>query len=126
MEKKITYVEAIDCALNGNLTPEVVDRLHALQKFLSTKSVDKKAEEKRERAQQGKELIMASLEVGKEYRITEIYNSVPGLVGQFEPGQVSRMVTQLHHPDMRLGRVERKGLAYFFIPENGIVEDDEE
>lgn len=125
MEKKITYVEAVTSAIEGNLTAEVVDRLHDLIKSLSTKSVDKKAAEKRERAQQGKELIMATLEVGKEYRIAEIRDAVPGLA-EFEPGQVSRMVTSLHFDDKRLGRVTHKGLAYFFIPENGIVEDDEE
>lgn len=127
-KKKITYVEAIDCALNGNLTAEVADRLRDLSKSLTNKSVDKKTAEKRERNQMGKELIMANLVPGREYRIGEIWKIVSSasedFYQQFEPTQVSYLVTSLHYPDCRLARIERKGLAYFYIPENGIVEDD--
>lgn len=93
MEKKITYVEAINSAIEGNMTPEVVDRLRDLIKSLSTKSVSKKQTAKQEAGLALKGTIL-NLMTSDWVGVADIVATVGGEVTS---GQVVSQLTALRH-----------------------------
>ena len=71
--KKMTYANAIDEALKGNLTAEVIERLGELKVSLAHKPSEKKSAEKVAAENAEKEVVLKALEVvGKPATVTEI------------------------------------------------------
>lgn len=83
MTEKMTYVQAIENAINGNLTAETVEKLNALLVSIQKRNasrVGKPSKTAVANAEIG-ETILATLTAGECYTIAEIGKLVPALEG---------------------------------------------
>ena len=94
--KKMSYVVAVESAINGNLTDEVIERLTALKA-----SLEKRASHKQEgptKAQKENlalaEKVLDAMESGVDYSNADIAGLVPELEGA-TPQKVSPLMKML-------------------------------
>lgn len=115
MEQKLTYTVAIDEALAGNLTDEVVEKLEALKASLAKRNAHKSDKPtKNQLANEAiKDEILCLLADGKVRTITEITEALTSLDGA-SPQKVSALLTQLKKAGL-IVRNEIKRKAYFGI-----------
>lgn len=78
MAKAITYVQAIDEAINGNLTPEVVEKLEALKVQYAKRNSGNKGMTKTQKENEGlKAVILENLRAEVDgMTATEVGNSI--------------------------------------------------
>ena len=112
--EKLTYVKAIENALNGNLTEETVEKLNALKASIAKKNTAERKPTATQKANEDfKVAILEGLESGKAYTITDIIKSVEA-VSDLSNQRVSAIVRQLVESGS-LVREEVKRKAYFSL-----------
>lgn len=113
MEKKMTYIDAIDMALEGKLTEEAVEKLEALKASIAKRNAHKSG--KPTKAQVANEAlkdeILAFLGDGEAHTIAEIVAGAEGLEGA-SPQKMSALLSQLKSAGLVI-REEVKRKAYF-------------
>ena len=124
MEKKMTYAVAIDKAIAGELTEEVIARLGDLKVKLAKPSETRA--KKASTAQDGfKEVVKTALEaIGKPATVTEILAT-----GAFEPGTSSQKITaalkKMVEVDGTVAKTVDKKKSYFALVESEDAETEE-
>lgn len=109
---KMTYVNAIENALNGNMTEEVRERLTALKAQLAKKSAaPKKLTEQQEKNQYLKGVIIEAMARDKGYTVSEIIALVPELAGDSNQ-HVSALMRALKEEGVVV-KYEDKRKSYF-------------
>ena len=109
---KMTYSVAIDCALNGNVTDEVREKLEALKAQLAKRNSGTRKPTKAQRENAAlKEDIWAWVSENGAKRASEVAIGF-GISGQ----KASALLTQLVN-DKRLERFEEKRVAFFRVAE---------
>ena len=81
--KKMSYVVAVENAINGELTPEVVERLEALKASLEKRNTRKSngpTKAQKERAELA-EKVFGAMVAGESYGSKEIAGLIPELEG---------------------------------------------
>lgn len=108
--EKMTYVKAIDCALNGQMTDEVIEKLTALKGQLVKRATGERKPTKVQKENEGvKSEILNYLADGENHRATEIGEAV-GISGQ----KCSALLKQM----VEAGTVEKlveKRVSYFKV-----------
>ena len=84
MNEKMTYVKAIECAINGELTPEVVEKLTALRDSVAKRNAHKSGKPTKAQTANAElaESIVGAMEEGVDYTCTEIGKIFGGLSSQ--------------------------------------------
>lgn len=119
MANKITYVSALEIAINSVDSAEVREKLEALKTSIAKKNSAERKPTATQKANEGfKEAIANALEVGKAYTVTDIMKSVAE-VSELSNQRVSALVRQMVE-NGTLERKEVKRKAYF-----SLVEGDE-
>lgn len=111
---KITYAVALDAAIAAVADEAVKEKLEALKAQLAKKSSGERKPTATQRENVGfKDAILASLEAGKSYTITDIMKSVDA-IAELSNQRVSALVRQMV-ADGLLVREEIKRKAYFHL-----------
>jgi len=110
MTNKMTYVKALEIAIKAvEDNKEVAEKLEALKASVAKKNSAERKPTVTQKANEGyKEAILAYMETGKKYTITELMKGVVDLSNQ----RVSALVRQLKEDGLVL-REEEKRKAYF-------------
>lgn len=111
---KITYVEALAAVIPATEDKAVREKLEALKASLEKKSSSKSARKPtatQKANESHKEVILASMEEGRRYTITEMCKEFP-FTEELSNQRVSALITQMKRADL-VERVEEKGKAYF-------------
>lgn len=111
--EKMTYVKAIDVVLNGGeVTSEVREKLEALKASIAKKNgAERKPTATQTANEDYKADILASMEEGKGYTITDLLKSVPS-IADLTNQRVSAIVRQMvESGDLQREEIKRK--AYF-------------
>ena len=112
--EKLTYVKALDIAMECITDNEVVEKLGALRESIAKKNSTEKKPTANQTENAGfKNDIVAYMEVGKAYTIGDLMKSVPTLDG-ISNQRVSAIVKQLVDAKV-LTREEIKRKAYFSL-----------
>ena len=113
MTNKMTYAKALEIAMNAvKENKEVYDKLDALKASIAKKNSAERKPTATQKANEGyKEAILAYMEVGKKYTITELMKGVVELA-DLSNQRVSALVRQLKEDGLVL-REEEKRKAYF-------------
>ena len=113
MTNKMTYVKALEIAIKAvEDNKEVAEKLEALKASVAKKNSAERKPTTTQKANEGyKEAILAYMEVGKKYTITELMKGVVELA-DLSNQRVSALVRQLKEDDLVL-REEEKRKAYF-------------
>nr|DAE79739.1 MAG TPA: hypothetical protein [Caudoviricetes sp.] len=119
MTNKMTYVKALEIAMESEsvkANAEVMEKLKALKASISKKNSAERKPTATQKANEGyKTAILNFMEVGKKYTITDLMKSVVELA-DLSNQRVSALVRQLKD-DGLVKRVEEKRKAYFFLAE---------
>ena len=108
--KKMTYATAIDKALIGEVTPEVIERLNDLKATLAKRSTAKSAK-KAEAQDTEKAAIVSALEaIGKAAQVGEIVKIV-----DMSSQKVTSMLTKLVAEGRVIREVDKKKAFYSVI-----------
>lgn len=112
---KMTYVNAIDMALEGKLTDEVVEKLNALKVSIEKRNAHKSGKPtKTQVANEAlKDEILVAMADGGKYCIADLVAKVDGLEGA-SPQKVSALLSQLKASGM-ITREEIKRKAYYSL-----------
>lgn len=114
---KMTYVKALEFVLaNCEMPTEVADKIEALKNAQVRKSTNKgeRKPTKTQIANEGyKEVILANMESGRLYTITEITKEMP-FDAELSTQRVSALVRQLKESG-KVVRTEEKRKAYFSL-----------
>lgn len=83
MTEKMTYVQAIENAINGNLSTETVEKLNALLVSIQKRNASKAGKPSKTAVANAEigETILATMVEGESYTIAEIGKMVPALDG---------------------------------------------
>jgi len=113
MMNKMTYVKALEVAMNAVAdNKEVYEKLEALKESISKKnSAERKPTATQKANESYKEAILAFMEVGKKYTISELMKSVVE-IADLSNQRVSALVRQLKEAGL-VERTEEKRKAYF-------------
>ena len=113
MTNKMTYVKALEIAINAvEDNKEVAEKLEALKASVAKKDSAERKPTATQTANEGyKEAILAYMETGKKYTITELMKGVVELA-DLSNQRVSALVRQLKEDGLVL-REEEKRKAYF-------------
>ena len=113
MTNKMTYVKALEIAIKAvEDNKEVAEKLEALKASVAKKNSAERKPTATQKANEGyKEAILAYMEVGKKYTITELMKDVVELA-DLSNQRVSALVRQLKEDGLVL-REEEKRKAYF-------------
>ena len=122
MTNKMTYAKALEIAMNAvKENKEVYDKLDALKASIAKKNSAERKPTATQKANEGyKEAILAYMEVGKKYTITDLMKEVVELV-DLSNQRVSALVRQLKEEGL-VERTEEKRKAYF---SKKVVTDEE-
>ena len=111
---KMTYVTAIEAALNGTLTDEVVEKLEALKASLVKRNSGNKAPTKTQKENEAiKAEILNFLADGEKHTVSEIMAGVPSLANGSNQ-KATALVSALYKAQL-IVREEIKRKAYFSI-----------
>ena len=109
--EKLTYVKAIENALNGNLTEETVEKLNALKASIAKKNTAERKPTATQKAnEEFKSAIASGMESGKAYTITDLIKEIPECA-DLTNQRVSALIKQML--DVSIKRIEDKRKAYF-------------
>lgn len=113
MMNKMTYVKALEIAIKAvEDNKEVAEKLEALKASVAKKNSAERKPTVTQKANEGyKEAILAYMETGKKYTITELMKGVVELA-DLSNQRVSALVRQLKEDGLVL-REEEKRKAYF-------------
>ena len=113
MTNKMTYAKALEIAMNAvKENKEVYDKLDALKASIAKKNSAERKPTATQKANEGyKEAILAYMEVGKKYTISELMKEVVELA-DLSNQRVSALVRQLKDSGL-VERTEEKRKAYF-------------
>ena len=113
MTNKMTYAKALEIAMNAvKENKEVYDKLDALKASIAKKNSAERKPTATQKANEGyKEAILAYMETGKKYTITELMKGVVELA-DLSNQRVSALVRQLKEEGL-VERTEEKRKAYF-------------
>ena len=113
MTNKMTYVKALEIALNSvSDNKEVYEKLEALKESISKKnSAERKPTATQKANEEYKKTILSFMEVGKKYTISELMKEVVELA-DLSNQRVSALVRQLKESGL-VERTEEKRKAYF-------------
>jgi DNA-binding transcriptional regulator GbsR (MarR family) len=113
MTNKMTYVKALEIAIKAvEDNKEVAEKLEALKASVAKKNSAERKPTATQKANEGyKEVILAYMETGKKYTITELMKGVVELA-DLSNQRVSALVRQLKEDGLVL-REEEKRKAYF-------------
>ena len=112
MEKKMTYVDALDVVLTDLADGEVKDKLIALRASIQKRNASDRKPSKTQIANEGiKADILAYLADGESHTVTEIMEGVPSLADASNQ-KAATLVTQLVKAEL-VTRSEIKRKAYF-------------
>lgn len=115
--EKLTYVKAIENALNGNLTEETVEKLNALKASIAKKNTAERKPTATQKAnEEFKSAIANGMESGKAYTITDLIKSVDA-IAELSNQRVSAIVRQMVESGT-LVREEVKRKAYFSLAQS--------
>lgn len=113
---KMTYVNALEIAINSVESVEVREKLEALKVSIAKKnSAERKPTATQVANASLKEAIVNGMEVGKAYTITDLMKSI-GALSELSNQRVSALVRQLVESG-ELVREEVKRKAYFSLAE---------
>ena len=109
MEKKMTYVNAIDMALEGNLTEEVVEKLEALKVSLAKRNAHKSDKPtKAQVANEGvKDAIMEFLADGEAHQCKAVAEALG-----ISPQKASALLSQLVKAE-KVEKFAEKRVSFF-------------
>ena len=125
---KITYVEALAAVIPTVEDKAVREKLEALKASLEKKSSSKgtrKPTATQKANESHKEVILASMEEGRRYTITEMCKEFP-FTEELSNQRVSALLTQLRKSDKVVRTVEKKVAFYSIKEESDEVEEVEE
>ena len=111
---KITYTSALAAVIPTVEDKEIREKLEALKASLEKKSSSKgtrKPTATQKANESHKEVILASMEDGRRYTITEMCKEFP-FTEELSNQRVSALITQMKKVDL-VERIEEKGKAYF-------------
>ena len=113
MTNKMTYVKALEIAIKAvEDNKEVAEKLEALKASVAKKNSAERKPTVTQKANEGyKEAILAYMETGKKYTITELMKGVVE-IADLSNQRVSALVRQLKEDGLVL-REEEKRKAYF-------------
>ena len=113
MTNKMTYVKALEIAIKAvEDNKEVAEKLEALKASVAKKNSAERKPTATQKVNEGyKEAILAYMETGKKYTITELMKGVVELA-DLSNQRVSALVRQLKEDGLVL-REEEKRKAYF-------------
>ena len=116
--EKTTYRSAVEYAIANLTNPpaEVIEKLNALSVSLSKKSTAERKPTAKQKENVGfKADILAFMEEGTQYTISELTKNVPSIAtAGLSANRVSALVTQLKN-NGDVVRTEIKGKAYFAL-----------
>lgn len=109
MEKKMTYVNAIDMALEGNLTDEVVEKLEALKVSLAKRNAHKSGKPtKTQVANEGvKDAILEFLADGEAHQCKAVAEALG-----ISPQKASALLAQLVKAE-KVEKFTEKRVSFF-------------
>lgn len=83
MTEKMTYVQAVENAINGNLSAETIEKLTALKASLEKRNASKSGKPTKAQVANAEigESVLSAMEVGVDYTTAEIGKLVPALEG---------------------------------------------
>lgn len=118
---KMTYAVAIDKAINGELSAEVVERLNDLKASLAKRS--SKPSEKKVAEQDGAKRAIASAMavIGKPCQVNDI-----AITAGLSPQRVTAMLTKMVADGVAIRTLDKKKAFYALIPTEGESEVTEE
>ena len=106
--EKLTYVKAIENALNGNLTEETVEKLNALKASIAKKNTAERKPTATQKAnEEFKSAIASGMESGKAYTITDLIKSVDA-ISELSNQRVSALLRQLIAEGQVVKTVDKK------------------
>ena len=113
--KKMSYVVAVENAINGELTPEVVDRLHDLKASLEKRNARKSTEPTKAQKANAElvEKIFEAMEPNMVYMTADIGGLVPELEGASSQ-KISALMKKLVIAD-RVTAAKVKGKATYTL-----------
>ena len=112
MTNKMTYVKALEVAINTVAEVEVREKLEALKASIAKKnSAERKPTATQKANEEYKKAILSFMEVGKKYTISELMKEVVELA-DLSNQRVSALVRQLKDSGL-VERTEEKRKAYF-------------
>lgn len=84
MTEKMTYTKALDCAINGEMTDEVIEKLTALRDSVAKRNAHKSGKPTKTQTANIEigERIVAEMEEGVDYTCTNIGKLMGGLSSQ--------------------------------------------
>lgn len=114
--EKMTYVKALEVAINSVGEGEVREKLEALKASIAKKNSAERKPTATQTANEGfKTAIIAGMEQGKGYTITDLMKSIPE-IADLSNQRVSAIVRQMVEGGV-LVREEIKRKAYFSLAE---------
>lgn len=114
--EKMTYVKALEVAINSVDEGEVREKLEALKASIAKKNSAERKPTATQTANEGfKTAIIAGMEQGKGYTITDLMKSIPE-IADLSNQRVSAIVRQMVEGGA-LVREEIKRKAYFSLAE---------
>lgn len=118
--EKMTYVKALEVAIESVESVEAKEKLEALKAQISKKnSAERKPTATQVANASLKEAILAGMEVGKSYTITDLMKSIDAL-SDLSNQRVSALVRQLvESGDVWREEIKRK--AYFSLTDDTVV-----
>lgn len=112
--EKMTYVQALEIAINAIGEGEVADKLTALKASIQKRNSGDRKPSKTQVANEGlKADILAYLADGEKHTVTEMMGAIPSLEGASNQ-KVATLVTQLVKAQL-VTREEIKRKAYFAL-----------
>lgn len=114
MEKKMTYATAIDNAIEGRLTAEVIDRLNDLKVSLAKRN-SKGKETKKQTENKGiqSDIVKVLTDKGGRMTATEVMNALPET---FSIQKISALLKSLVDNHEVEKTIEKK-VSYFSVPQ---------
>lgn len=115
MEKKMTYVDAINFAVENINDVEVIEKLQTLKESIAKRNAHKstKPTKKQVANEALKDAILEAMADGGKYTITDLTEKVAGLEDA-SPQKVSALLTQMKKAEV-VKREEIKRKAYFSV-----------
>lgn len=110
--EKMTYVKALEIAINANISAEVNEKLTALMIQLNKKSTAERKPTATQKLNASLEnIIFTSMEPNRNYTVTELIQEIPELA-TLSNQKVSALVRSLKD-NHKVTRTEVKGKSYF-------------
>lgn len=112
----MTYVNAIDIALNAVTDEEAKEKLEALKVQMSKKRTSTNSKAKKESAERAEKVYNAFAEMDKPVTISEMLKlTSDSEVAEYSVSRVSALIRNLNKEETRIVKTMEKGKSYFTI-----------